>query len=137
MKALFASIWLTIVGAFLLGEFTNLSLTHWWLPTGIGVAFLSVELFCAFTRNGCTFSEFTWGFSEQGYMVGEFPVRSIPAWVLTAAMALRLAATARLIDGEDVSAHYWSGHLPLDAFLWGVTIWLAFHFASLGKYRSS
>ena len=136
MKAVYGALWLAFVGAFLVGELTDASLTDWRIPVALACWFLAQELFCAFRKNGATFSEFTWGFAGAGDVVKGFPVRVIPAWLLTVAMGLRVAATARLIDGHDVAATYIFGHAPLDLFMVGIAAWLFAHFASLGKYRS-
>lgn len=134
MKTLWATWWIAWSGAFILCEFGNLSVTYWCVPAALGVSFMTVELYCAFMRNGGTFSEAVWQFSDRGFKIAGFAVRTIPAWLLTVAMALRVAATARLIDGDDVTLVYWSDHLPLDLFLTGTVLWLAAHFYSLGEY---
>ena len=133
MKATYGTLWLIIVGAFLVGELSNLSTTYWDIPLIIGGAFMALELFCAFRRNGYTFSEFVWLFSDAGLHIRTLPVRVFPAWLLASAMALRIAGTARLIDEDELP--YVFDHLPLDLFLFGVVVWLFFHFASGGTYR--
>lgn len=133
MRVFYSFIWLTIVGLFLACELANYSLTDWRVPVAIGVAFMTTELYCAFRRNGCTFSEFVWRFSERGAYIGTFAIRVFPSWLLASAMTLRIAGTARLIDGEPLV--YIFNHGPLDLFLFGVVVWLFVHFASLGKYN--
>ena len=134
MKMLYTINWLAFVAAFLAAEFTNLSVTDWHVPALLGAWFLLVELYCAFTRNGYTFSEHVWAWGDMGFHIAGFPVRAIPAWLLASAMTLRTAGTARLYDGDDISQTYVFGHLPLDLFLVGVVLWLFAHFASGGKY---